>query len=185
VKFRAMLFGTLWSFSFAAPAALPVAEKLVIQYPADFDIALNKDGFEPKDWLGFVPRGESAESWTLKLGSRSDPGGAKLDPEQYFDKFAREVSEQCEGSEVFGGKSREKAGSYVAFIGFIYCNKEKSGNAGEVAAYRMISGDDAMYIVKMAKRVTPFTSETKPTDINLQYMETLVRRSSVCRGKKC
>ena len=180
-----MLFSTLWSLSFAALAALPVAEGLVIQYPTDFDLALNKDGFEPKDWPGFVPRGESAESWTLKLGSRSDPSGAKLDPEQYFNKFAREVSEQCEGSEIFAGKSREKAGNHAAFVGFVYCNKEKSGNTGEVAAYRMISGDDAMYIVKMAKRVAPFTPGAKPTDINLQYMETLVRRSSVCRGKKC
>ncbi len=180
-----MLFGTLWPISFAGSAVLPLAEGLVIQAPEDFDIALNKDGFEPTDWPGFVPRGESAESWTLKLGSRSDPNGAKRDPKQYFDEFARAVSDQCEGSEVFGGKSEEKAGSHVAFLGFIYCNKEKGGSAGEVAAYRMISGDDAMYIVKMAKRVAPFTSNAKPTDINLQYMETLVRRSSVCRGKRC
>jgi len=166
-------------------AGLPVAESLSIQYPVDFEVALNKEGFEPKDWPGFVPRGESAENWTLKLGSRTDPSGAKSDPEQYFNKFALEVSEQCDGAEVFAVKSKEKAGSRAAFVGFIYCNREKSGSAGEVAAYRMISGDDAMFIVKMAKRVAPFTSSTKPSDINLQYMETLVRRSSVCRGKKC
>jgi hypothetical protein len=175
----------LFLSSCATSVRVPVAEGLVIQGTPDFDIALNKDGYAPKDWPGFVLRGESTENWTLRLGSHTDPEGAGLDPEQYFTTFAKQVSGQCEGIEAYGGKSKERAGSHTAFVGFIYCYKDESTGVGEVAAYRMISGEDAMYIVKMAKRVPPFTRDTKPTDINLEFMETMVRRSEVCKGSKC
>ena len=185
MRVRVLLICMLFLSSCTTSIKVPVAEGLVIQYPPDFDIALNKDGYAPKDWPGFVPQGESAENWTLKLADRSDSSGAGLDPEQYFTTFAKQVSEQCEGIEAYQGKSKEEAGSHTAFVGFIYCNKDKATGFGEVAAYRMISGEDAMYIVKMAKRVPPFTQDTKPTDINLEFMQTLVRNSKVCRGTKC
>jgi len=180
-----LIAGALLSICVVAVARMPVAEGLVVTYPADFDILLNKDGYEPKDWPGFVPKGETEENWTLKLGQRTDAKGAKQDPERYFDEFARGVSEKCEGTEIARGKAKEKAGSHTAYVSFIYCNKDKSSGNGEVAAYRLISGEEAMYIVKMAKRVPPFTADSMPSDINLVYMQSLVRQSSVCRGTKC
>lgn len=175
----------LLSIAAAARGATPIAESLMVQYPSDFDVLLDKDGYETKVWPGFVPRGESEENWTLKLAQETDAKGAKQDLEQFFDEFVRGVSEQCDGMEVARGKSKEKAGIHSAFVGFVYCNKDKSSGKGEVAVYRIISGEDAMYIVKTAKRVPPFTSDSMPKDINLSYMESLVRKSSVCRGKKC
>ncbi|MFT4677337.1 MAG: hypothetical protein ACJAX5_003513 [Patiriisocius sp.] len=134
-----------------------LGEKLIAGPPPDWQnsYSLNNGATRLTD---YIPPEESEDNWTTKISFESHRSLAGIDPITIImgdlDRI-KDICELVESFNLFSGMEN----NYPTSVRLTFCGKNAHGQQGEVTLTKSIQGNDYLYIIKMLKRVDPFTTE--------------------------
>lgn len=110
------------------------------------------------DWL---PADQTLENWRDRMTLQLIPDVAGQAPERFLDNLAALWTESCEAVMVTEVKS-EPVNGYAAGSRLIACTRDKQSGKGSVSLYRVVAGENALYVAQRAYRVPPFSADGVP-----------------------
>ncbi len=112
------------------------------------------------DWL---PEGQSLEDWTDRMTLQVVPGLAGEPPPDFLDRMANLRAESCVNMFATEVESAPVNGFPVGFR-IIACTRDKRTDMGDVKLVRVVSGEQALYVIQRTFRVAPFAPPSFPLD---------------------
>lgn len=166
---------TAFAQSISAPAAPPNSGqhlgKSVPQHDVHPDEHLAMPMF-PSDWVQsvaqsgtievfeYLPRGQTATTWTEKITLEIHHGSNTLPLDAYQRRALGQVRENCDG--IFEGKLQTGVNNgFPAAYWMLGCKRDRRGDWGEMRYTKAIQGGDTLYLLSRAWR-TPMYGDQGP-----------------------
>jgi hypothetical protein len=139
-----------------AARAAPGAEHLVMQpYPGPPAWKLITDkAAGAKFYHEHIPVGQTVDDFTDILTDQNFPELHGADPAAYLKTVFGGVSNACSGVRVAGPTPLTEGGYHVVY-GQVYCGQQNGQPFGVDIFYKVIGGDDALYVVSREFHVPP------------------------------
>ena len=134
-------------------------ERLILEtYPADPPWREVTNVSQGDQFLReLIPDGQRIETYRDILTAQSFPGARNTGPSAYLQGIFKGVSRACTGVRVNGPKAGEENGFPVAYAQ-VYCGRQKGKDFGVNMFFKVIQGQDALYVVQREFRVPPSTA---------------------------
>lgn len=120
------------------------------------------------DIYEFLPPSETAKNWTQKLAVTVQRGDKDLSIDWVVDNLKGLYVNSCTSRQFYAipGKSVRNLPVHAMVYA---CGRHKDSGKGEISAYKLIRGRDALYIVQWSWQISPFDA-TKPIPMDRQIV---------------
>jgi len=137
-------------------AAQAAPEHLVVPpYPGPPAWKLLTDKVGPQGFYHeHIPVGQTGDDFTDILTDQDFPNLASYDPAAYLRTVFGGIPNACSGVRVSGPTPMTEGGFRVVY-GQVYCGQQNGKPFGVDIFYKVISGDDALYVVSREFHVPP------------------------------
>jgi hypothetical protein len=144
------------SLACAPVSAADTAERLVLEpYPGPPAWHTVTDKREGLQHLGEqIPVDQTLDAYRDILTDQAFPQNRHVSPSDFLKGLFSRVSGSCDGPWVNGPAVRTEGGYAVAY-GQAYCGRQKGKPFGVTMFFKVIQGDDALYVVQRELRVPP------------------------------
>lgn len=132
-------------------------ERLLVQPPNDWHNVYQVNVGDTRV-ADFVPAGESRDQWTAKLSFESYTKLLDSDPLTVIDNEISYEKKHCSfvrDFNLFSGMEN----NYEASTHLIICGKSTPSGKGEVTLFKAIKGTEYFYVIRMVRRLAPFSAE--------------------------
>ena len=183
---RAKLFFLLaLSFLLCMPASADTKEKLILDpYPSEIPWQEVTNKSHGDQWLREqIPPDQGIETYRDILTAQSFPQQKNADPTSFLKGIFEQVGAVCENVRVNGPKEQLDGGYPIAYAQ-IYCGKQKGSDFGVNMFFKVIKGDDALYVVHREFRVPPSEvgGATSFTNDQMKQMMDLMKGQSLANS---
>ncbi|MDZ7685146.1 MAG: hypothetical protein U5O39_09205 [Gammaproteobacteria bacterium] len=103
----------------------------------------------------FVPAGQTAEQWEIKLTLESHTDLAEIDPIELIEAEIERLQENCTFVQHFNLFSGLENG-YPSSARLALCGESRPVEKGEVRLMKAIQANDYMYLLNVTRRIPPF-----------------------------
>ena len=136
------------------------AENLLFSPPSDFKIGFQSDR-DNRLMTEWIPAAETVEDWTQMLTVQIYRGVA-VGAASFLSSVGKRYMDACPGINS-KGLSTAQANGYAVSMMVLKCPKNPATGKPETTAFRVIKGNDALYLVQRAWRANP--SDTDLDDV--------------------
>lgn len=151
---RTLALGLLLALSVSGLAN--AAERLVEgPYPSNAPWKLVTNRSAGAAWLREqIPAGQQIDAYKDILASQAFPQQRETDPAAFLQGLFQRIGGQCSGVRVNGPKAAVEGGYNVAYAQ-IYCGRQNGQAFGVDMFFKVVAGDEALYVVNRDMRVPP------------------------------
>jgi hypothetical protein len=152
-----MLRMVLAALAFAGVSTAAAAEQLILEpYPGPPSWTEVTDEHQGgKFHLEFIPTGQEVESYRDILTAQSFPGlQLRTDPAAFIRTINQGTRKTCGDVRINGPTTRHENGYVVAYAQ-IYCNRQTGRSTGAAIFFKVMRGEDALYVVRREFRTPP------------------------------
>ncbi len=130
-----------------------------------------------------VPQGESSRDWTQMLTVQLVKGAPDRSPEQVLKSQFDDIRQDCD--DVAAGKmAAMHENNYDSAIQVMACTKSKQYGKGEITLFKVIRGQERLYVISRAWRGAPFDKAHLPLPkATGQEWLTFMQRAVVCNSR--
>ena len=117
----------------------------------------------PADFAAWLPRGQTGDDWREMIAAQlfADLGGR--DPAAFLDQIAGSYERACDSISTTSIRPAQVNGLPSAFRA-VACGRNSVSGFGEVVLFRVIAGQNALYMMERIYRTEPFGPGTIPFD---------------------
>ncbi len=117
----------------------------------------------PVDFAAWTPHGQTSNDWREMIAAQlfSDLGGR--DPAAFLDRVTAGYDQACDSISTTSIKPEPVNGLPSAFRA-VACSRNSGSGFGEVVLFRVIAGQNALYMMERIYRTEPFAPGTIPFD---------------------
>jgi hypothetical protein len=132
------------------------AERLVeAPYPANPPWKLVTNQSAGAAWLREqIPANQQIETYKDILASQAFPQQRGTDPAAFLQGMFQRIGGQCSGVRV-NGPTEAVEGGYTVAYAQIYCGRQNGETYGVDMFFKVVAGDEALYVVNRDMRVPP------------------------------
>lgn len=186
--FSSLLFsvaavGALLSLPVMAQQAAPASgERLFLIPPTGWVIAFH-DRQGNVDLTELVPQGQTAQNWKEMLTVQLISGKPESSPADVLKNQLSEIQQACDDVGA-GAVSPGMENGYETALRAIACTRSKQWGKGELNLYKVIRGQDRLYVVSRSWRGEPFEKDKLPVgpDVTKQWLN-FMQQVRVCDAR--
>ncbi len=137
-------------------AAIETGERLIAQPPEGWQQVslVNNQTLRVSD---FIPADEQPENWTTKISFESHKADQiDIDPLDLLAIDIQSAQKNCHATQQFNIYAGYE-NNYEAAVRLLLCNENKNREMGEIAMIKAIRGNDHYYVIRMIRRIPPFS----------------------------
>jgi hypothetical protein len=155
----ALALAALLAVGVAAPALSAEPERLVLEpYPSETPWKEATNQQQGQQFLREqIPSDQQIDAYRDILSAQSFPALRGKSPGDFLKGMFKRVAGACEGVRVNGPKEASEDGHAIAY-GQIYCGRQKGQAFGVNMFFKVIAGDEALYVIQREIRVRPSAS---------------------------
>lgn len=167
LKQATVLWGLLASLMASPVNAADEGEALFAYAPASW-IPLQQLLNPQVDIYEFLPPSETIKNWRQKLAVTVQRGDKGLNIDWVVDNLKGLYVNSCTSRQFYAIPSKPARNLPVHAMVYA-CGRHKESGKGEISAYKLIRGRDALYTVQWSWQVAPFDA-TKPIPLDRQIV---------------
>lgn len=111
--------------------------------------------------LAFTPAEQTAADWTDMLTVQVFHGMTALPADSFYDRTRRNYQETCADSRA-GAMQTGLSNDYPSAFWVLGCGRHEPTGQGETSFFRLIQGDQALYLAQRAWRTAPYGANEPP-----------------------
>jgi hypothetical protein len=113
------------------------------------------------DVIAYVPKGQTAESWSDMLTLQVFSGMTALPPRVFYERTTATVTKTCDGPQA-GDLQSGLSNGYPSAFWVLGCGRNRLSGRGETSFFRLIQGQTALYMAQRAWRTDDYTDGGPP-----------------------
>lgn len=159
-----ILLGLLTATTAAAqqdtPSPPTAGERFFLRLP-DGWVEAARDRVQGGDLVAYVPAGQNIDRWTEMLTVQMFRGMTALPASSFYERTRRNYREACDGARA-GDLQTGMSNGYTSAFWVLGCGRNRTTGVGETAFFRIIQGEDALYMAQHTWRTRPYGPAEPP-----------------------